>query len=216
LILPNAVLTAPRLGCLNVHASLLPRWRGAAPIQRAILAGDCETGITIMRMDKGLDTGPILLKRAVPIEATTTAAGLRDTLAAVGAELIVEALEGVAAGTLHPVAQPSEGVTYAAKLARDEGRIDWRKPAVALERQVRALNPWPGVWFEQKGERIKVHAAALAAGEGRPGTVLDGWPAIACGEGALRLIRLQRTGRAPLAAEDFLRGYRLEPGAVLG
>ncbi len=217
LILPRAVLAAPRLGCLNIHASLLPRWRGAAPIQRAILAGDSETGITIMQMDAGLDTGPILLQQALPIDAETTGQSLHDALAALGAQLILPALEGVAQGTLTPRPQPEAGVTYARKLRREEGALDWRRPALALERAVRAFDPWPGAWFELAGERIKVLRAALAE-ERRgavPGTVLDARLAVACGEGALRLLRLQRAGRAPQAAEAFLRGHAIACGTVL-
>jgi methionyl-tRNA formyltransferase len=217
LILPKAVLSAPRLGCLNVHASLLPRWRGAAPIQRAILAGDSETGVTIMQMDEGLDTGPMLLAESAPIEPETTAATLHDQLAALGARLIVRALAGQADGTLVPRPQPAEGVTYAKKLTRDEGRLDWTKPAVELERAVRALSPAPGVWFERGGERIKVLAATLAErrADAVPGTVLDDALTIACGSGALRLSRVQRAGRAAVDAEAFLRGYPLRPGTRL-
>jgi methionyl-tRNA formyltransferase len=209
LILPPGILTAPRFGCLNVHASLLPRWRGAAPTQRAILAGDTVTGITIMQMEEGLDTGPILLQEAVPIEPDTGAEQLHDRLALVGARLIVAVLDQVSAGTLVPRAQPSEGVTYAKKLRRDEGRLDWREDAAVLERAVRALNPAPGVWFEHAGERIKVLRAQVAARErdATPGTVLDDRLTVACGVGALRLETLQRAGRAPLAAGEFLRGY---------
>jgi methionyl-tRNA formyltransferase len=216
LLLPKAVLTAPRLGCLNVHASLLPRWRGAAPIQRAILAGDAETGVTIMEMDAGLDTGPMLLQERVPIGPETTAEILHDRLAEVGARLIVSALQGRAAGTLAARAQPTEGVTYARKLARDEGRLNWSKPAVELERMVRALNPAPGVWFEHAKERFKVLAAEIAdSPEREPGTVLDDMLAVACGKGALRLLRLQRPGRAPMETAAFLRGYPLPPGTKL-
>jgi methionyl-tRNA formyltransferase len=217
LILPKEVLAAPPLGCLNVHASLLPRWRGAAPIQRAILAGDRETGVTIMQMDQGLDTGPMLLAEAIAIRPETTASRLHDELATLGARLIVRALAGRAEGTLTPRPQPTEGVTYAKKLDRDEGRIDWSKPAAELERAVRALNPVPGVWFEHGGERIKVLAASLAESSATapPGTVLDADLTIACGSGALRLMRLQRAGRAAVEAEAFLRGYTLPPGTRL-
>jgi len=217
LILPKPVLEAPRLGCINVHASLLPRWRGAAPIQRAILAGDRETGVTITQMDAGLDTGAMLLAETVAIGPETTAATLHDALAALGARLVVRGLAGRADGTLVPRPQPTEGVTYAKKLGRDEGRLDWAKPAVELERVVRALNPAPGVWFERGGERIKVLAATLTeSGTGAaPGTVLDGTLAIACGSGALRLTRLQRAGRAAVDAGAFLRGYSLPPGTRL-
>jgi methionyl-tRNA formyltransferase len=216
LILPGAVLAAPRLGCLNVHASLLPRWRGAAPIQRALLAGDAETGVTIMQMDEGLDTGGILLAEAVPIGPRTTAGELHDRLAELGARLIVAALDGRASGSLLARPQPGVGATYAKKLRRDEGRLDWRRPAVELERAVRALNPWPGAFFEHDGERLKVLAAECAdsiAGAA-PGTVLDERLRVACGEGALRLLRLQRGGRAPQEAGAFLRGYPI-PAATL-
>jgi methionyl-tRNA formyltransferase len=214
LILPKPVLEAPRLGCLNVHASLLPRWRGAAPIQRAILAGDRETGVTIMQMDEGLDTGAMLLAEHVPIGPETTAAVLHDQLAAVGARLIVQALGGLADGTLAARTQPTDGVTYAKKLAREEGRIDWSKSAAELERRVRALNPAPGVWFERGGERIKVLAASVVEGSAvaPPGTALDADLTVACGSGALRLERLQRAGRAAVGAAAFLRGYALKPG----
>ncbi|MBV8651047.1 MAG: methionyl-tRNA formyltransferase [Alphaproteobacteria bacterium] len=217
LILPKPVLAAPRLGCLNVHASLLPRWRGAAPIQRAILAGDAESGVTIMRMEEGLDTGPILLAESVPLGPATTASALHDTLAALGARLIVEALDRLAAGGLAARPQPGQGVTYAAKLTREEGRLDWRRPAAELERAVRGLNPWPGVWFELAGERIKVLAAELTSGPSgaAPGTVLDDSLAVACGVGALRPILLQRAGRAPAASSAFLRGYAVPRGTVL-
>ena len=216
LILPPAVLAAPRLGCINVHASLLPRWRGAAPIQRAILAGDSETGVTIMQMEAGLDTGPMLLEQAVPIGPRTTAQELHDRLATLGARLIVEAMSGLEQGALRAVPQPAEGVTYARKLGRDEGRLDWRKSADELERMVRALNPAPGVWFEHEKERIKVLAAeVVAARAGAPGAVLDAALTVACGRGALRLTRLQRAGRAPMDAEAFLRGYAILAGTQL-
>ncbi len=209
LILPKAVLEAPRLGCFNVHASLLPRWRGAAPIERAILAGDTETGVTIMRMEAGLDTGPMLLRASVPISPDTTAARLRAQLAALGARLIVETLDQVERLALIP--QPNEGITYAKKISHAEGQIDWRLPAIALERQVRALD----CWFEAKGERIKLIASALASGQGAPGTVLDGLPSVACSEGALRLVTVQRSGRGALDGAAFLRGFALPPGTVL-
>jgi methionyl-tRNA formyltransferase len=215
LILPKAMLAAPRLGCLNVHGSLLPRWRGAAPVERAILAGDAETGVTIMQMDEGLDTGPMLLARRVPIGPETTAADLRDRLADLGGRLLVEALAGVAAGTLRPTPQPADGATYAKKLDRDEGRLDWTAPAAGLERMVRALNPQPGVWFEHARERVKVLAAEVVEATGPPGEVLDGRLAVACGEGALRPLLLQRPGRGPVGVDAFLRGYPLIPGTRL-
>ena len=224
LILPRPVLAAPRLGCFNIHSSLLPRWRGAAPIQRAILAGDTESGVTIMQMDEGLDTGPIVLQKRVPITGETTAASLHDALAALGADLIVEALDGVALGILTPTPQPSDGATYAPKLEREEGRLEWSRPAAELERAVRALNPWPGTFFVHRGERIKVLSAAVAEASGAPGVVLDDAsaraggeePIVACGEGALCLLRLQRPGRLPADAGEFLRGYPLPPGTRLG
>ncbi|MGE5546674.1 MAG: methionyl-tRNA formyltransferase [Solirubrobacterales bacterium] len=215
LILPKAILDAPRYGCLNVHASLLPRWRGAAPIQRAILAGDAESGVTIMQMDQGLDTGAMLLTETLPITGETTASSLHDALAAMGARMIVDALARVAAGTAVATPQPEDGVTYAAKLAKDEGRIDWSHPAIALERAVRALNPWPGVWCEVGGERLKILAAEVTAGSGAPGSVIDDRLAVACGEGALRLTRVQRAGKAPMTAEELLRGFAVPKGTAL-
>lgn len=215
LILPKTILDAPRLGCLNVHASLLPRWRGAAPIQRAILAGDTETGVTIMEVDKGLDTGPMLLAGRVPITGETTAQDLHDTLADMGAELMAAALEGLAKGTLVPRPQPETGATYARKLERDEGRLDWDLPAEQLDRMVRALNPWPGVWLEYRGERIKVLAAVVETAEGPPGTVIDDRMSVACGSGALRPLRVQRPGKGAVDTEAFLRGYPVPPGTRL-
>ena len=215
LILPRAILDAPRLGCLNVHGSILPRWRGAAPIQRALMAGDTETGITIMQMDVGLDTGAMLLKGTVPVGPETTAQSLHDALAALGAELIVPALDGVAAGTLLPEPQPEAGVTYAAKLVREEGALDFREDAAVLDRKIRALNPWPGTWFEYQGERIKLLAARPEDGHGVPGTILDGDLAIACGTGVLRPTLLQRAGRAPVERRAFLNGTKIDPGVIL-
>ncbi|QLH38905.1 MAG: methionyl-tRNA formyltransferase [Defluviicoccus sp.] len=246
LILPKATLQAPRLGCINVHGSLLPRWRGAAPVERALLEGDTETGITIMQMDEGLDTGPMLATQRLPIGLETTAAELRDALADLGARLLVDALADLASGTLTPVPQPPDGATYARKLGKDEGRIDWAKPALRLHRMVRALSPSPGVWFEYAGERIKVLAADLETGvletgerdlfssvplahvPGErdlfssvplahvPGTVLDDRLTVACGDGALRPRLLQRPGRGPTETSAFLRGYPLPAGLVLG
>jgi methionyl-tRNA formyltransferase len=217
LILPRPLLAAPRLGCLNVHASLLPRWRGAAPIQRALLAGDRETGITIMQMDEGLDTGPILLQETVPIALDATTVGLSAELAVLGGRLMIAALHGLAEGRLVARPQPPNDITYAPKIRRDEGRLDWRLPSTELEKRVRALNPWPGAFFEFGGERIRVHAAAELPGPagGVPGIVLDERLAVACGEGVLRLLRLQRPGRAALEAPAFLRGFPIAPGTVL-
>jgi methionyl-tRNA formyltransferase len=220
LILPPAILPAPRLGCLNVHASLLPRWRGAAPIQRAILDGDPETGVTIMQMDAGLDTGAILLHRAVAITPATTAGGLTDQLAALGGELIIAALDRLAAGELRPRPQPETGITYAKKLSREEAQLDWRLAAARLERQVRAFDPWPGAYFRvdgpSGGERIRVLAAETDAGEAAaPGTVLDERLSIACGDGVLRPLRVQRAGRGAMDTAALLRGFALPPGTVL-
>ncbi len=212
LILPAAMLAAPRRGCLNIHASLLPRWRGAAPIQAAILAGDAETGVTIMQMDEGLDTGAMLLREAVPITAATTAAALHDTLAAMGARLALRAL----VENPVPVPQPVEGVTYAAKLSREDGLIDWTRDAAALDRQVRALNPWPGTFTSLGDAVLKVLAAAPEEGNGAPGTVLDDRLLVACGSGALRLLRVQAPGRAAMAAAEFLRGRAVPVGTRLG
>lgn len=210
LILPQAVLDAPRLGCLNIHASLLPRWRGASPIQAAVLAGDAESGVTIMQMDAGLDTGPMLLRQAVPLGPRATASALHDALAALGGPLVLRAL----AERPRPQTQPDEGATYAPKLTRADGALDWTAPATALDRQVRALNPWPGTWTMLGDEVLKIHDAEPALGSGPPGTVLQGLT-IACGEGALRLIRVQRPGRAPMAADAMLRGFPIPPGTVL-
>ena len=215
--MPPAVLEAPRLGCLNIHASLLPRWRGAAPIQRAILAGDRETGICIMQMESGLDTGPVLLERRLAIAAHDTAQSLHDRLAALGAESIVEAVTGLSAGLLKPQAQTTDGVTYAAKLDKSEARLDWRRSAVELERQVRAFTTWPGAFFETaEGDRIKVLAAELVPGAtGTAGDVLDDRLTLACGDGALRPTRLQRPGKGPADAAAFLRGFPLPAGSRL-
>ena len=212
LILPPAFLAAPRGGCLNIHASLLPRWRGAGPIQAAILAGDAETGVTIMRMDAGLDTGPMLLREAVPITPTTTAAVLHDALAMIGARLVVRAL----AEDPPAVSQPTQGACYAPKLTREDARIDWAAPAAAIERRVRAFDPWPGTFTLLDGAMLKVLGATLADGEGAAGMVLDDRLTVACGAGALRLTRVQLAGRAPLDAEAFLRGHKVAAGTRLG
>jgi methionyl-tRNA formyltransferase len=217
LILPAPILTAPRFGCLNVHASLLPRWRGAAPVSRAIIAGDRETGITIMQMAEGLDTGPILLQRALPIAPDATTGSLTEALATLGGRLVVEALGGLAQGRLAPHPQPADGITYARKIGRDEARLDWRLPAADLERRVRAFEPWPGTFFAHDREHIRVRAAAVApkALPEMPGTVLDDRLTIACGVGALRPLRLQRPGRHALDAADFLRGFPIPKGTRL-
>lgn len=214
LILPQAILDAPRRGCLNIHASLLPRWRGAAPIQRAIMAGDRETGICIMQMEAGLDTGPVLLCRATPIGAEETAGELHDRLSAMGAELIVEALARL--DDLTPVPQPEEGVTYAARIDKVEARLDWTRPAIEVDRLIRGLSPFPGAWTMIGGERVKILGARLEAGEGAPGEVLDARLKVACGAGAVRLTRLQRAGRSVQDADSFLRGWPVAPGVRLG
>jgi methionyl-tRNA formyltransferase len=212
LILPRAMLDAPRRGCINIHASLLPRWRGAAPIHAAILAGDATTGITIMRMEEGLDTGPMLLAESVPIAPAATVGALHDALAAMGARLVLRAL----AEDPPAVPQPEDGVTYAPKLTKADGRLDWTTDAVALERRVRALNPWPGTFFEHAGEQVRVLAARVEPGTGAPGTLLDDAALVATGDAALRLLRLQRPGRAAMDAAEFLRGFLLPRGAALG
>jgi len=217
LILPKTILDAPRLGCLNVHASLLPRWRGAAPIQRAILSGDRETGVTIMKMDQGLDTGNILLMKKVAINDKTTTPELLNALTHVGAEALLEAVPLYLSGKLSPTPQPREGVTYANKLGKKEGYLDWRLPASELERKVRALNPWPGTWFEIGSDRIKVLKAEMVPGNfpHPPGTVVDDKLTIVCGEGAFRPLWLQKVGKAALPAEAFLRGYELPSRQLL-
>lgn len=218
LILPQRILDTPRLGCLNIHASLLPRWRGAAPIQRAILAGDKETGVCIMQMEAGLDTGPVLLYQTVPITDDTTATILHDTLSALGAEMIVPALQALADGTVQPISQPEDGVTYAHKLDKAEGQLDWTETAHVLHRKVRAFTPWPGTFFKYGGEVIRVHAVDIAdiPHNAEPGTVLDEHFTIACADGtALRLLTLQRAGRKAMTAEDFLRGFPIMPGEYL-
>jgi methionyl-tRNA formyltransferase len=216
LILPQAMLDAPRRGCLNIHASLLPRWRGAGPIQAAILAGDAESGITIMQMEAGLDTGPMLLGAAVPIGPRDTATTLHDALAALGGPMVLRTL----AENPPPVPQPADGATYAPKLTRADGALDWMQPAETLDRRIRALNPWPGTWCTPGlpgwGDGVlKVLDATPAPGSGAPGTVLDGLT-IACGAGALRLLRVQRAGKAPVDAAAFLNGTKIPAGTILG
>jgi methionyl-tRNA formyltransferase len=210
LLLPQPVLEAPRLGCLNIHASLLPRWRGAAPIQRALLAGDTDTGVTIMQMEKGLDTGPMLKVGRLPI-GRETAGELTAALADLGARLMVETLGML---PLPATAQPDDGVTYAHKIDKAEARIDWSQPALHLDRLVRAMQPSPGAWFESGGQRVKLIAAEPAEGSGEPGTLLaDG--CVATGDAALRLLTVQPEGKPKMAAADWLRGRRLDPGAPL-
>ena len=217
-ILTARFLEAPVLGCVNIHGSLLPRWRGAAPIHRALLAGDAETGVTTMLMDEGLDTGPMLLAERTSISAADTAETVHDRLATLGATLIVSTLDGLIRKSIDPTAQPDEGVTYAHKLGKEEGVLDWRRAAAELERKVRAFHPWPGTSFELNGERIKVLEATLALTSGAPGTLTiarDGFPIVACGSGGLKLLKLQRPGKSAVAADAFLRGFALPAGTVL-
>jgi methionyl-tRNA formyltransferase len=212
LILPQAMLDAPKRGCLNIHASLLPRWRGAAPIQASILAGDPETGITIMQMEAGLDTGPILLSQSVPITQTTTSASLHDTLAVLGGKLILDAL----ASTPPPIHQIDADATYAPKLTREDGRIDWHRPAAAIDRQIRAFDPWPGTFTTLAGNPLKILSATPVDATGPPGTILDPTLTVACGSHAIKLTRIQLPGRTALDAEAFLRGHPVPPGTSLG
>ncbi len=221
LLLPKPILDAPRLGCLNIHASLLPRWRGAAPIQRAIEAGDSETGVTIMQMDEGLDTGAILSVQAIPIADDATAATVHDALATLGAAMILPALSGLADATLTARPQPDTGATYAKKIGKGDGRLNWTQSARALDRVIRAFTPWPGAWFTHDSARIKVlQAVPLEEFNGAlekavPGETVDDTLTIACGDGALRLLRVQREGRKPADVEDFLRGYPVPEGIIL-
>jgi len=217
LILPRAVLVAPRAGCLNLHASRLPRWRGAAPIARAVMAGDTLTAATIMRMDEGLDTGPVCLAEDVPIGPDATAGDLHDLLAGRGARLMVQPPADVDRGMLVCEPQPETGVTYAAKIDKAETGIDFARPAREVHDHVRGLSPAPGAWFVAGvgGERIKVLRTRIARSSGAPGTVLDGVPTVACGEGAVELVELQRAGKRPMAAAELLRGFPLPPGTSL-
>jgi methionyl-tRNA formyltransferase len=213
LILPQALLDAPKLGCLNIHASLLPRWRGAAPIHRAIMAGDAETGICVMQMEAGLDTGPVLLSRETAITPEDTTQSLHDRLAEMGAASIIETLATLP--DLTPIQQSSAGVTYASKIDKSEARIDWSRPARDIDRQIRALSPFPGAWCEVKGERIKLLNSQLAEGQGAAGTILTPDLTIACGTGAIRLLSLQRAGKSPMVPKTFLLGFDLPVGTTL-
>ena len=212
-ILPQAALDAPPFGCLNLHASLLPRWRGAAPIQRAIMAGDTETGVCLMQMEAGLDTGPVLARETTPINAADTAGTLHDRLAEISARLITAELPRL--GDLTPVPQSDDGITYAAKIEKAEARIDWQRPAAEVSAHIRGLSPFPGAWTEIGGERAKVLMADMAEGTGPAGVALDDTLSIACAKGAVRLTRLQRAGRGPLAAADFLQGLPVPQGTRL-
>ena len=211
LILPQAILDAPGHGCLNIHASLLPRWRGAAPIHRAIMAGDAETGVCIMQMEAGLDTGPVLLRSTTRIGDEETTAQLHDRLSLMGSALIVEALSALA--DLKPEPQPEDGVTYAAKIDKAEARVDWSRPAIDIDRQIRGLSPFPGAWTEIEGERVKLLASRLADGQGAAGEVLNDTLRIACGAGAIDLLRLQRAGKGAQDVDVFLRGWQVAKGS---
>ena len=214
LILPQAILDAPTKGCLNIHASLLPRWRGAAPIHRAIMSGDAATGICIMQMEAGLDTGPVLLRKETPIGETETTDQLHDRLSTMGAECIVEALSTL--DTLTPEVQPEEGVTYASKIDKAEAAVDWAKPANEISRQIRGLATFPGAWTTHKGERIKLLGAELAEGQGAAGTVIGPALTVACAEGAVRITKAQRAGKGAQDIDTFLRGWPIETGEDLG
>lgn len=205
LILPQAVLDQPRLGCLNIHASLLPRWRGAAPIHRAIMAGDAETGVCIMQMEAGLDTGPVLACEVTPIAAEETTAELHDRLSRIGSKLICATVDRL---PLTAVPQSEHGVTYAAKISKAEAKVDWSRPAVAVDRQIRGLSPFPGAWCEINGERIKLLRSRIAKGSGAAGQVLDGFR-IACGDGAVEITLAQREGKRPVSSADFLNGLKM-------
>ncbi len=213
LILPQAVLDAPERGCLNIHASLLPRWRGAAPIQRAIMAGDAETGVCVMQMEAGLDTGPVLLRRTLAIAPDDTAATLHDALSVLGAEAIVEALAQL--DSLTPVPQPEDGVTYAEKIDKSEAKVDWTAPAPHIDRMIRGLSPFPGAWTMANGKRLKLLQSRVVEGSGAPGTVLDGLT-IACGDGAVDILRVQPEGKGAMDTKDWLLGARIAPGTCLG
>ena len=219
MILPQAILEAPKLGCFNLHASLLPRWRGAAPINRAIMAGDAESGVMVMKMDVGLDTGDIALGESVQISDETTEVRLRSYLAGAGARLMRQAMRALERGTLQLTPQPSEGVTYAAKIDKAEARIDWNRPAHDVLRHIHGLSPFPGAWCEMPldgaYQRVKILLCEIASGSGEPGAVLDDRLTIACAQGALRIIDLQRAGKQPMKAEEFLRGTPLKPQARL-
>ncbi len=206
LILPQEILDTPAQGCLNIHASLLPRWRGAAPIHRAIMAGDAMTGVCIMQMEAGLDTGPVLLRQELSIGAVETTGQLHDRLSVLGADLVIRALASL--GTLTPQPQPEDGMTYAAKIDKSEARVDWNQPAPAVDRLIRGLSPFPGAWCEISGERVKLLGSVPAAGSGKPGQVLTGFT-VACGQGAVEITRVQRSGKRPMEAAELLRGLVL-------
>jgi methionyl-tRNA formyltransferase len=212
LILPKSVLEAPRLGCFNVHASLLPRWRGAAPINRAIMADDAESGVTIMKMDEGLDTGAMAMAERMPIGSDMTAGDLHDALSRLGADLMLRALAAAERGSLALTPQPAAGITYAEKISKNETRINWSKPWKQVHDHIRGLSPFPGAWFEIDGVRVKALRSTKGFGSGAAGTVLDNKLTIACGAGAVRLTRVQRAGKQPMSADEFLRGTPVKPG----
>jgi methionyl-tRNA formyltransferase len=217
MILPKPVLDAPRLGSFNLHASLLPRWRGAAPINRAIMAGDAESGVTVMKMDEGLDTGPMAMIERVPIPPDMTAGQLHDSLSRIGADLMARALAALERGSLQLTPQPADGVTYAAKIDKNETRIDWGQPWKAVHDRIRGLSPFPGAWYELPGAgRVRLLRSTRGEGSGTPGTVLDGHLTVACGEGAVRIVELQRAGGKPMRADEFLRGMPIAAGQQLG
>ena len=216
MILPQAILDAPRLGCYNLHASLLPRWRGAAPINRAIMAGDAESGVMVMKMDVGLDTGDVAMAERVTITDSMTAADLHDRLSRLGADLMVRAMAALDRGGLQLKKQSEDGVTYAAKIDKAEARIDWTRPARAVLRHIHGLSPFPGAWSELENARVKILRCELAKGSGAPGAVLDDHLTVACGDGAIRIIELQREGKARMQAADFLRGVPLKAGSKFG
>ena len=212
LILPKPILEAPRLGCFNVHASLLPRWRGAAPINRAVMAGDPDSGVTIMQMDEGLDTGAMAMAERMPIGADMTAGELHDALSRLGADLMLRVLAAADRGSLQLTPQPQAGVTYAEKISKNETRIDWSKPWKQVHDHIRGLSPFPGAWFEFDGVRVKVLRSIRGGGGGPPGTLLDDKLTVACGDGAVQLVQVQRAGKQPMSADEFLRGTPLKVG----
>jgi methionyl-tRNA formyltransferase len=218
MILPQAILDAPKLGCFNLHASLLPRWRGAAPINRAVMSGDAETGVMVMKMEEGLDTGAVAMAERMPIPADATAGDLHDRLARLGADLMVRALGAIERGTLTLTPQPEAGVTYARKIGKDETRISWERPWQEVHDHIRGLSPFPGAWFEIAGEgaRVKVLRSTRGEGTGMPGTVLDDQLTVACADGAVRILELQRAGRQAMKADEFLRGTTIAAGTRLG
>jgi methionyl-tRNA formyltransferase len=215
LLLPKAVLDAPRLGCFNIHGSILPRWRGAAPIHRAVMAGDAITGVQVMKMDVGLDTGPVMLTATTPISEDDTTGDVHDRLSVLGAALMVEGLALLEAGPVVLQSQADEGVTHAAKVSPAEARIDWRKSGAEVAAHIRGLSPFPGAWFEDEGQRVKVLHAKADAGSGKAGDVLDDGLLVACGSGAVRLTRLQRAGKGQMTMEEFQRGARIGKGRTL-